>query len=138
MTCKRTTLTLPPKLTELVVGFKFRIHFQVCYLTMLPAVEIIQPWWYKNEYRAFVEWCRQGHTNILRIKLVPMPLCPSHISYELAWNRTWAFVATGLKLINCMTVILLCFQYQKTSIWIVSLLEWKFKCILVATNSLNY
>jgi hypothetical protein len=44
MTCKLTPLTLPPQLTELVVGFKFRINFQVCYLTMLPAVKIIQPW----------------------------------------------------------------------------------------------
>lgn len=41
-----------------------------------------------NEYETMVEWYSQGKTELLREKLVPVPIRPPQILHELARDRT--------------------------------------------------
>ena len=58
-----------------------------------------------NEYGALVEWDWWGQTKVLRQNPVPLSLCPSQITYGLAWDQTRVFMVCGQQLIAWAMVL---------------------------------
>jgi hypothetical protein len=52
----------------------------------------------EEEYGALVQLYRQGKTEVLGEKPVPVPICPPQISHGLTWDRSRASEVTGPRL----------------------------------------
>lgn len=44
-----------------------------------------------------------GHNRMIKIKPIPVPLCPTQISHVLNWDQTWA-TTMGITCIDLFTV----------------------------------
>jgi len=76
-------------------------YFSTCSLIVPSFATIILCCWEMTRVWNMVERCWQGKTEMLREKLILVPLCSPQILYRLACDRTWASLVRGRWVTAC-------------------------------------